>query len=67
MYASPHATALGVAAFARLGAGAAATASEAVGTWTPAATYEPAVSADEAESRLTAWRAAAEATMDLGS
>ena len=65
VYASPDATALGVAAFARLATGAAATAAEAVGDWRPAATYEPAVSADEAEARLAAWRAAAEATMDL--
>ena len=67
VYASQDATALGVAALARLATGAAATPSEAVGEWVPAATYEPSVSADEAESRLAAWRAAAEATMDLGS
>ena len=65
VYASPHATALGVAAFARLGSGAAASAAEAIGAWSPAAVYEPAIGADEAESRLQAWRAAAQATCDL--
>ncbi len=67
VYASPDATALGVAAFARLATGAATTPAEAIGEWAPAATYEPAVSADEAEARLATWRAAAEATMDLDS
>jgi len=67
VYASPHATALGVAALARLATGAAATPADAVGTWEPAATYEPKISADEAAARLAAWRAAAEAVMDLGS
>jgi glycerol kinase len=65
VYASPHATALGVAAFARLGLGAATSAAEAVGTWEPAAVFEPTIGADEAADRLTRWRAAAEATMDL--
>jgi glycerol kinase len=67
VYASPHATALGVAAFARLATAVATTPAEAVGTWSPSETYEPAISADEAESRLSSWRAAAEATMELGS
>jgi glycerol kinase len=65
VYASPHATALGVAAFARLGAGAAATAADAVGSWKPSAVYEPTISHDEAEERLERWRAAAEATQSL--
>jgi len=65
VYASPHATALGVAAFARLGAGAATTAAEAVGSWTPSAVYEPTISAHEAEERLQTWRTAAEATQNL--
>jgi glycerol kinase len=65
VYASPHATALGVAALARLGGGAAADPCEAIGTWTPAAVYEPSVSADEAGTRLDAWRAAADAVLDL--
>jgi glycerol kinase len=65
VYASPHATALGVAAFARLGLGTAADLRAAVGPFTPAAVYEPTVSAAEAETRLAAWRDAAEATQDL--
>jgi glycerol kinase len=65
VYPSPDATALGTAALARLGAGLAQTASEAIGTWTPAATYTPRIGPDEAEARLRAWRRAVEATMDL--
>jgi glycerol kinase len=65
VYSSPHATALGVAALARLGTGVATDARDAVGTWTPAAVYEPRVSADEAEERLHRWRTAAEAVLDL--
>jgi glycerol kinase len=65
VYMSPHATAFGVAAFARLGLGAAATPSEAIGAWEPAAVYEPQVSRDEADSRLDDWRRAADATVAL--
>jgi len=65
VYPSPNATALGIAALARLGIGAARTVTEAVGTWAPAATYEPRVSADEAELRLREWRRVVEQTMDL--
>ena len=65
VYPSPHATALGVAAFARLGAGGAADAGDAVGRWEPETVVEPACSADEAEARLAVWLAAAEATVDL--
>jgi glycerol kinase len=66
VYPSPNATALGVAALARLGAGDAASPAEATAGWTPAATYEPRVGAAEAEERLRRWRAAAEATLGLG-
>lgn len=65
VYVSPHATALGVAALARLGLGAATSSAEAVGTWEPAAVYEPRVSNDEADARLDDWRRAAEATIAL--
>jgi len=65
VYPSPHATALGVAALARLGSGAAADAASAVGRWRPAAVFEPRIDADEAEARLHRWRRVAEATMDL--
>jgi glycerol kinase len=65
VYASPHATALGVAALARLGTGGATDARAAIGSFTPAAVYEPAVSADEADARLHAWRRSAEAVLEL--
>jgi glycerol kinase len=65
VYPSPHATALGVAAFARLGIGAARNAAEAIGSWQPAAVYQPRIGADEAESRLQRWRRVAETTMEL--
>jgi len=65
VYPFPHATALGVAAFARLGAGRAADPAAAVGTWRPAAVFEPRISADEAATRLATWRATAEATKDF--
>ena len=55
VYPSPHATALGVA---QLGGAPAP-------DWTPVAVYEPTVSADEAEARLTRWRDAADATLAL--
>ena len=44
-YPSPDATARGVAALARLGAGGASTPEEAVGAWSPAAMYEPRMAA----------------------
>lgn len=65
VYPSPHATALGVAALARLGIGAAPDAATAVGRWQPAAVYEPRMGVDEAADRLNRWRSVAEATMDL--
>jgi len=61
VFPSPDATALGVAALARLGAGQARTTVEA----TASARFEPRISADAAEARLGAWRRAVEATMDL--
>src|SRR6266571_843155 len=65
LYPSADATALGVGAFARLGSGAAATPSEAVGAWAPAAVYEPSMPADEADERLARWQAAALALAEL--
>ncbi len=56
VFASPHATAIGVAALARLGAGAVRSAAEAVNAWRPAATYEPRIGAAEAAERLARWR-----------
>jgi glycerol kinase len=64
-YPSADATALGVAAFARLGAGAAGSPEAAVGDWTPAGTFEPRMGPDEALERLARWRAAADALAGL--
>jgi glycerol kinase len=65
VFPSPHATALGVAAFARIGASTAGEAPEPGMSWRPAAVVEPAISRDEAEARLAAWLAVAEATHAL--
>lgn len=61
VYPSPNATALGVAAFAQLGAGGKAT----LHKWKPSAVIEPSITNDEANDRLSAWRAVAEATLSL--
>lgn len=61
VYPSPHATALGVAELAAIGAGIDGRRDE----WSPAATFEPAISADEAGERLGAWQAIAAATLGL--
>ncbi len=60
VYPSPHATALGVAAFAAIGAGLPTP----IEQWTPSAVVEPRIAADEAAERLAAWQAVASATMD---
>ena len=60
VYPSPHATAHGVAGFARLGAGGGP-----FPAWRPALVVEPSISADEADSRLSRWHAAASATLAL--
>jgi len=65
VYPSPHATAMGVAALARLGVGDANSPTDAIGTWCPAAVYAPQVNNDEAEARLQRWRRVAEATLNL--
>jgi glycerol kinase len=65
-YPSPDATALGAAAFARLGADGATTPADAVGEWTPTAVFEPRMSADESRTRLESWRRAAVASAELG-
>lgn len=61
VYPSPNATALGVAAFAELGAGGTPVAA----VWKPAAVFEPQIDAEEAAVRLERWRSVAEATMAL--
>jgi glycerol kinase len=65
VYASPHATAIGVAALARLGVGDVKHPADAVGEWYPAAIFEPRIRAEEAESWLHRWQRVAEATMNL--
>jgi glycerol kinase len=64
-YPSADATALGVGALARFGAGEASSPEEAVGEWTPAEVFEPRVSPDEAAERLARWDAAASVLADL--
>lgn len=65
LYPSADATALGIAALARLAIGGAASPGEAVGAWTPAATFEPRLARDQAEERLVHWREAATALAGL--
>jgi len=55
---TPDATALGVAALARLGLGEAASAAEAVGTAEVETTVEPAITADQAAERMAVFLAA---------
>jgi glycerol kinase len=65
VYPSPHATALGVASFARLGVQGGHEPATAMADWQPLLVVEPAIGPDEAEHRLQSWRAAAEATLRL--
>ena len=65
VYPFPDATAIGAAAFARLGVGAVATWDAAVGRWSPAAVYEPRIGAAEAAERLARWRQVAESASVL--
>jgi glycerol kinase len=65
LYPSADATALGAGALARLGAGGAATPDDAVGSWSPAAVFEPRMTADEAQQRLARWEGAALALAEL--
>ena len=60
---SADATALGVAALARLGTGDAASAAEAVGTAEVETVVEPSVTADQAAERLAVFRAALDLTL----
>ncbi len=65
VYPSPHATALGVAAFSDLGANLDSPPQLGATSWRPDAVLEPRIGADEAAERLGAWQRAAAATMDL--
>ncbi|MET9346131.1 FGGY family carbohydrate kinase [Streptomyces termitum] len=59
----PDATALGAAALARLGHDPSLTVPEAVPAWKPSAVYEPAISADEAATRLARFRTEVDAVL----
>ena len=65
LYPSADATALGIAALARLAIGGAEHPADAVGEWTPAGTFEPQVTAETADDVLTRWREAADALAGL--
>jgi glycerol kinase len=65
VYPSPHATALGVAAFADLGAGESSLDQTGSQARRPDVVIEPEIGAEEAEERLRAWQRVASATMDL--
>ena len=65
VYPSPHATALGVAAFADLGATGRSPSQLTSTSWRPDAVVEPRIGADEAAERLRVWQQVAAATMDL--
>lgn len=65
VYPSPHATALGVAAFADLGASPTSPFQVSDDDWHPDLVVEPRIGADEAAERLAAWQRVATATMDL--
>ncbi len=61
VYPSADATALGVAAAARIGLEPAASVADVVGGWTPSRTYEPTWSTDRARDHLARWRHAVDA------
>ena len=63
VYPSPHATALGAAACARLALDPARGLADVAGGWQPADTYEPAWSTDRAAGHLARWHAAAQACL----
>jgi glycerol kinase len=65
VYPSPHATALGVAAFADLGANRVTQVQVGDSAWRPDVVVEPRIGADEAARRLAAWQRVAAVTMDL--
>jgi glycerol kinase len=61
VYPSPHATAIGAAAFARLALDPTLALVDAVPAWTPTVGYEPRWSADQAAEFRTRWRNAVDA------
>jgi len=63
LYPGAHATALGAAAAARLALDPALTPVDAIGSWQPDRTYEPAWSADRAADHLARWTRCLEAAL----
>lgn len=63
VFPSPHATALGAAACARLAIDPTLSIDAAVSTWTPSATYEPRWPADRAAAFRRSWLTAATSTL----
>ncbi|WP_182904720.1 FGGY family carbohydrate kinase [Microbispora sp. H13382] len=66
VYPSPHATALGAAALARLAMTPSLTVADAVPAWAPATTYEPRWPADRAEEFMARWRRGVRAAIETG-
>ena len=66
VYPSPHATALGTAMMGELSLADDLRLEGAVESWTPAATYEPQWSADQAKEFLAVWGTAVQATVTGG-
>ena len=66
VYPSPHATAIGAAAACRLALTPGLSVEEAASGWSPAATYEPRMPADQAAERMSRWRAAAAESLRAG-
>jgi glycerol kinase len=64
VYPSPHATALGAAALARLAIEPGLTLADAVGDWTPSETYEPHWSPDRTTEYRARWRAAVDVGLE---
>lgn len=62
VYPSPHATALGAAACARLTIDPGLAVNDAIGAWTPQRTYEPRWPAERATDFLARWRRTVEET-----
>jgi glycerol kinase len=65
VYPSPHATALGVAAFARLALGDATSPAAATAGWSPSRVFEPRIDAAQAAERLARWQRAIDAVVGL--
>ncbi|MFI7035754.1 FGGY family carbohydrate kinase [Microbispora rosea] len=66
VYPSPHATALGAAALARLAVTPSLTVAGAVPACAPATTYEPRRPAERAEEFMTRWRRGVRAAIETG-